>query len=560
MADRTLSKRSSGRIRDKIQETANAMSYWSQPVREDVQHKYFHLVAVFTYAVGMLLFIIYSAVAWVNYPTPSVFESAESNVYAPVPLHFAIDCQDCRVVPGVPGQLSRPGVPKAWVDKATLWILEWDYTSVPGGCAARSPGDFDTALREFCAAQHREQGAVLREPLDKCRVKNTDLALLRRSKSPDARLASTADVSWRRGWGGNPNYGNGSMYELLSAVPLCFVNDLNARSNSTGDTQEGLRLKILNIPHHAFAAGAFIGRAVVSVSSADKMFREERVFQPWHANTLHLGLTVKRNAKKEVMQKDGLRQVTPWFANFQYDGRVEWGLEEGDHENTMGYFRDKYLNAMRLTEHETRVMDIAIGFGLMTLPDALNATRTENGTLAFKQKLARVEAGLPPNIMQYIDRLLKEGIAPGDVFQYVDPENADLTSPIHFRRRLSGAIPTHVQRRRLSGHDEWGGVEYNVRLSHYANVYTAGRKPYRYEVIASVGGASSSLIGLIGFFVASYEFFMRCTGRDRSNGKMQQVAQSSSNARDGAEARVGMAPVLISNVEQKLEDTAMPTT
>ena len=103
-------------------------------------------------------------------------------------------------------------------------------------------------------------------------------------------------------------------------------------------------------------------------------------------------------------------------------------------------------------------------------------------------------------------------------------------------------------------------MEYNVRLSHYANVYTAGRKPYWYEVIASVGGASSSLIGLIGFFVASYEFFMRCTGRDRSNGKLQQVAQSSGNARDGAEARVGMAPVLISNVEQKLEDTAMPTT
>ena len=42
--DRTLNKRTSGRLRDKIQETANAMSYWSEPVREEVEHKYFHLV------------------------------------------------------------------------------------------------------------------------------------------------------------------------------------------------------------------------------------------------------------------------------------------------------------------------------------------------------------------------------------------------------------------------------------------------------------------------------------------------------------------------------------
>ena len=247
-----------------------------------------------------------------------------------------------------------------------------------------------------------------------------------------------------------------------------------------------------------------------------------------------------------------MRQVTPWFANFQYDGRVEWGLEEGDHENAMGHFRDKYLNAQRLTEHETRVMDIAIAFGSMTLSDALNATRTENGTVAFKQTLAVVEANLPPGIMQYIDRLLKEGIAPGDVFQYVDPQNADLTSPIHFRRLSEGAAPTHAEKRRLSGHDEWGGVEYNVRLSHYANVYTAGRKPYWYEVIASVGGASSSLIGLIGFFVASYEFSVRCSGRGRSGGEVQQVAHSGSNGRGGAEASAGAAPVAVSDVEQKL--------
>ena len=104
--DRTLNKRTSGRLRDKIQETANAMSYWSEPVREEVEHKYFHLVAILAYAVGILLFIVYSAVAWVNYPTPSVFESAESNTYAPVPLDFSIDCQDCRVAPGFPGQGS----------------------------------------------------------------------------------------------------------------------------------------------------------------------------------------------------------------------------------------------------------------------------------------------------------------------------------------------------------------------------------------------------------------------------------------------------------------------
>ena len=59
--------------------------------------------------------------------------------------------------------------------------------------------------------------------------------------------------------------------------------------------------------------------------------------------------------------------------------------------------------------------------------------------------------------------------------------------------------------RRLSGHDEWGGVEYNVQLSHFANVYTKGRAPSIFEILASIGGASASLIGFIGLLVVVRE-------------------------------------------------------
>jgi hypothetical protein len=535
---RSLTRRTS-RAKGALQSVANSFSHWVEPVKEDVEAPALHLVAILAYGVGMILYCVFAGINFVNYPTPTVFESAEANTFAPVPMNVDIDCQDCRVAPGIPGQLGRPGVPKEWMDKKTLWILSWDYTALPGGCAARAPHLFSTALRDFCSAQGSEG-------LEKCVVKSTDLPLLRQSKSPDPRVAPTANVSWRRGWGGNPNYGNGSRFELLHAVPLCFVADNTHPPAPVSPTPAaapattplgggpatapapasaslpGLHLQIVNIPHHAFTSPSTnIGRAVVALSTPDNSFREQRAFQPWHKNTLHLGMTVDRGANKAVTA------VRPWFSNFQYDGRVEWGLEEGDINTAQSFFRDRVLMANALNEHESKIADIAINTGKMSLASALNATKTATGAAKFKQQLAMIEAQLPPGLLQYVDRLLKQGIAPGDVFQYVDPNNADLTSPIHTRRLGLGGdelarLPelTGEQqlggdhrggaRRRLSGHDEWGGVEYSIRLSHYANVYTAGRRPTAYEVLASVGGASSSLIGIIGLVLAAFELLPRC--------------------------------------------------
>ena len=534
VAERRLTKRASARATGALQSVANSLSHWVEPVKEDVEAPALHLVAMLVYGIGMILYCVFAGINFVNYPTPTVFESAEANAFAPVPMNVDIDCQDCRVAPGIPGQMGRPGVPKSWIDKKTLWILRWDYTAMPGGCAARAPHLFSTTLRDFCAAQGSEG-------LEKCVVKNTDLPLLRQSKSPDPRVAPTANVSWRRGWGGNPNYGNGSRFELLHAVPLCFVDADNTHPPTPAASKgpetapaprpassPGLHLKIVNIPHHAFAAGTNIGRAVVSLSTPDNSFREQRAFQPWHKNTLHLGMTVDRDANKVVTA------VRPWFSNFQYDGRVEWGLEESDSGAAQSFFRDRVLMANALNEHESKIADIAIFNGMMSLASALNATKTAAGAIKFKQQLTVIESQLPPGLLQYVDRLLKQGIAPGDVFQYVDPNNADLTSPIHTRRldldgdemeglpklpgeqQLGGDRRSSV-RRRLSGHDEWGGVEYSIRLSHYANVYTAGRRPSAYEVLASVGGASSSLIGIIGLVIAACELLPRCA-RKREQG------------------------------------------
>ena len=619
------------RVTTFLQSTANSLSYWSEPVKQNVQAPGIHLLAIALYAIGMAAYCVFAAIDFANYPTPTIFESAEANAFAPVPLVFDIDCQDCRVAAGVAGQQSHPGVPAGWVDKKTLWILKWDYTALPGGCAARAPQLFSAALRDFCAAQNGNgngkgsgagsgagagAAATPHDALDKCTIKNTDLPLLRNSKSPDPRLAPTANVSWRRGWGGNPNYGNGSRFELLHAVPLCFVGE------NAATAAPGLALKIINIPHHAFAAGTartptgFIGRAVVALSTPDDAFRERRAFQPWHKNTLHLGLAVDRAADKTVVGSP-----KPFFSNYQYDGRVEWGKEEGDEQSQLqSHFRDRVLMANALTEHETKVADAAIFTGLLTLAPALNATRTAAGTARLKRQLAVAETKLPPGFLQVVDRLLKQGIAPGDVFQFIDPQNADLTSPIQTRQRRlrvaaapdggggggdgepgqRGAVgglalelatalagqPSfeeqpppqqqlggeeqqqqqedeeeerrqHSGRRRLSGHDEWGGVEYSVRLAHYASVYTAGRKPTAYEVLASVGGASSSLIGMIGLLVAGSELATRCRA-PRSEGAKGRVRRGGGRAQGTAAAAapapaVDAGPVAAADVELGLQ-------
>jgi hypothetical protein len=213
-------------------------------------------------------------------------------------------------------------------------------------------------------------------------------------------------------------------------------------------------------------------------------------------------------------------------------------------------------------------------------------TRTAAGIAQLKGQLAFIETQLPPGIVAWIDRLIYEGIAPGDVFQNVDPENADLSFIHTLRsRQLSagaggagasasagasggggggaaaagagagaaagaaaaagagahdGRHHQHRHGRKLSGHDEWGGVEYSVRLSHYSNVYTKGRKPSVYEVIASIGGASSSLIGLIGIVVAGFELTSRLCGPGKKGGQAAAEAEAEA-AEPGSQAPVPAA-------------------
>ena len=134
------------------------------------------------------------------------------------------------------------------------------------------------------------------------------------------------------------------------------------------------QLLTVNIPHHAFVSGQLIGQAIVTVATAKNEFRETRIFQPWHKNTLHLGLTARRDSEEE------LESLLPWFSNFQYDGRVEWGLEESD-TPILGPFKEKLVTVQSLTERELLLADVAIGFGVLTPTDVFNKTRTENGML-----------------------------------------------------------------------------------------------------------------------------------------------------------------------------------
>ena len=238
--------KSGTRLADIATNVANSLSYWREPQMEEVKHPDIHLFAIMLYLGGMVLYIVYAAINLATYPTPTLYESAESNKFSPVALKFEIDCQDCRVVPGIPGQDTRPGVDPTWNDKSTLWILRWDYTALSNGCAARAVHKFSPELRAFCAEQNGGAAAAPSEPLDKCTIKNTDQALLRRAKSPSARIMAKENVSWRRGWGGNPNYGEGSFYEVLHAVPLCFVENAGVVAGSAGaGGVRGIQLQIV---------------------------------------------------------------------------------------------------------------------------------------------------------------------------------------------------------------------------------------------------------------------------------------------------------------------------
>ena len=73
------------------------------------------------------------------------------------------------------------------------------------------------------------------------------------------------------------------------------------------------------------------------------------------------------------------------------------------------------------------------------------------------------------------------------------------------RRTRAAGRGARPARRRLSAHDEWGGVQLSIMLSRFANVYQLGHKPGFQDILAAIGGASGSLIGLIGMAIAAFE-------------------------------------------------------
>ena len=89
---------------------------------------------------------------------------------------------------------------------------------------------------------------------------------------------------------------------------------------------------------------------------------------------------------------------------------------------------------------------------------------------------------------------------------------------------------------------EWGGVQLSIVLGRFANVYQLGHKPGVQDIIASIGGASGSLIGLIGLAIAVAEVSARVLGF--RGGEAQQTATSPYKPEDeqgGASASPGTA-------------------
>ena len=590
-------------------ETVTKVSLWTSAPTEPVTMPWIHLVALTFYAVGMLAYIVLASIQWATFERPVNFEAQETRVYKPVPLNFSIDCQDCRRFPD-----RRPD--------SSLWRLSWDYSTLSGGCAARSPTLFDDELRAFCARQHtasptREYyplpfsmctdpggprtpdnsftslnftslftytsdmssmtGTVadcqarcdaaadcasftfnlnnglclvhpssrrcrwvthydtvawpfltyllktsdppsepLADALDKCTITSNDVEILRQRASPNPQTATMVNVSYHLGNAWNPNYiaerpwpnytncgwgpcfffgpatpdrGKGSFYELAHTIPLCHVRGGGA-----------LQLEVENIPHHSFAGdGIPIGQAVVTLSSGTT-FRQENAFQPWHKNTIHLGLTVERDENEVIKKAD------PFFTNFQYDGRVDWGKEEAQMPGEIAEQVARMQLAMGpnyngITLDEALILDMCAFLGLIQVgvTSSLNSSQIES---------LRQAASCGPGCLYFLRsehawRMNAEKSPRGDASDVYSRGRRMRTRPNVDKEVTQGE--GSPRRRRLNHHDEWGGVLLTIKLGRFANVYTDGHKPTVYDVIASVGGASGSLIGLIGLGVVVLE-------------------------------------------------------
>ena len=231
----------------------------------------------------------------------------------------------------------------------------------------------------------------------------------------------------------------------------------------------------MNIPHHSFANPAVIGKAVVTVASGT--FKERNEFQIWHKNTLHVGLTVQRDKDETITSS------TPYFHNFQYDGKTDWGDEEAIIDEGYAALMAKIDTMSGMTRFEAWALDIAMLQGLITESEAAsyNSTSVKN--------LLALMGGHPEDFIGEIQR--QSGWSTEAIEAAFDEHQS--------------ARPG--SRRRLLQHDEWGGVQYKLRLSKFAEVYTVGSGPTWYDVAANVGGASGTLVGLLAFVVIVSEVF-----------------------------------------------------
>lgn len=392
--------------------------------------------------------------------------------------------------------------------------------------------------------------------------------------------------------------GKGSFYGLHYPVPLCYAGE---GAIGPDGRPRGMFLEILSVPHHAFADPVQIGHAVVSIASTDGKFHQasahpptlrmslqhpvvadgpvsracaarpvpacphspqENSFQPWHKNTMHLGLTVNRDENEAVTSS------VPWFANFQYDGRVDWGKEESAvlanvldaRQMVQMVLGDAYDGRSQL---EAAIIDglIADGrpiagvaalndsqlAGFIHPPDPRNptggpyklirefewrqdASKAQSvGSPYQGRRMHAVEtdgASQPWALRRHAREGADSGVGIAPAFEAPDggegitsahaPDGGEGIAPA-FEAPALGAegverttVPTAARgRRRLSQHDEWGGVLLTLRLSRFANVYTLGPKQTVLDLVAIIGGASGSLIGLLGFAI----FFAELIGQ-----------------------------------------------
>ncbi|GMH82947.1 hypothetical protein TrVE_jg9784 [Triparma verrucosa] len=570
-----------------VESFANTFSHWKEPVYQDTRAPGTHFLAFVLYLAGMCLFTVYAIYDFVTYEPSSLFSSLPTSTQAPVSLKVEIDCLDCRPFYGRQG-----------FGFGELFILKWDYTHLPSGCAAGVPETTDTrALRDFCTKQNDPtQGSYTKiegafcpafiapdpptppssylgaptfedsveecqalcdantackqfvynpygdatgtpadgilfhkmcfllntrscyptpqgpfpftdtyikaavptdddyvtdpnplpagaDPMDRCQISSLDSALFTRSPSEESGADSTTPTS--PAFGANPNYGKGSKFTITAPTPLCFLGDQNT------DAEKGISLEVVNIPHHSFADPFEIGKVIVEVGSDDGGFKQRNEFQTWHKNTLHVGMHVERDSNEEVTSVD------PYFFNFQYDGRTSWGVEESIVEEGYASLKSNLKVIDGLTSWEAWAIDVALLNNAITEAEArdLNSTNIDAFIASLPSK------GVYPEFVSEIQR--QTGLS-AEAIQVMIAE--------HEATKSGG-------RRKLLQHDEWGGVEYKIQLTRQANVYTKGPSPKWYDVGASIGGASGTLIGLLAGLVIIAEGWKGIRGDSKIAGQ-----------------------------------------